>query len=95
MKKSRFTDNQILAILKQNEAGTPVPELCLEHGISEPCYRYQAKLSDENAVIADRLIRLTYNWKDWSFRLCFLFLRNVKGYSWNHKRVYRINKSLS
>lgn len=27
MKKSRFTDNQILAILKQAKAGTPVPEL--------------------------------------------------------------------
>jgi putative transposase len=25
-----------------------------------------------------------------AFRLCFLYLRNVKGFSWNHKRVYRI-----
>jgi putative transposase len=33
-KKSRFTDSQIIAILKQTEAGTPVPELCREHGIS-------------------------------------------------------------
>jgi hypothetical protein len=28
MKKSRYTDSQIMAILKQAEAGTPVPELC-------------------------------------------------------------------
>ncbi len=33
MKKSKFTDGQILAILKQNEVGTPVGDLCCEHGI--------------------------------------------------------------
>jgi putative transposase len=34
MKTSRFTDSQIMAILKQAEAGMPAPELCREHGIS-------------------------------------------------------------
>jgi putative transposase len=34
MKKSRFSDSQIVSILKQAEAGTPVPELYREHGIS-------------------------------------------------------------
>lgn len=38
MKKSRFTDSQIVAILKQSEAGTPVPELCREHGISSASF---------------------------------------------------------
>ena len=28
--------------------------------------------------------------KSWGFGLCFLHLRNVKGFKWNHKRVYRI-----
>ena len=37
MKKSRFTEPQILAILKQGESGVPVPDLCREHGmITEP-----------------------------------------------------------
>ncbi len=32
MKISRFTDSQIMTILKQNEAGASVPDLCREHG---------------------------------------------------------------
>lgn len=34
MKKSRFTDSQIIATLKRAETGTPVSELCREQGIS-------------------------------------------------------------
>lgn len=34
MRKSRYTDNQILTILKQNEHGVGAPELCREHGMS-------------------------------------------------------------
>ena len=58
--------------------------------ISETCYRYKKKLSAENIRIADWLIRLTHNQRNWGFGLCFLYLRNVKGFGWNHKRVYRI-----
>jgi len=36
------------------------------------------------------LIRLTHNQRNWGFGLCFLYLRNVKGYGWNNKRVYQI-----
>jgi putative transposase len=72
------------------EKGLSIRQACLAFGISETCYRYQAKLSDENARIADWLIRLTHNQRNWGFGLCFLFLRNVKGFGWNHKRVYRI-----
>jgi putative transposase len=67
---------------------------CRIFGISETCYRYQPKLSDENAEIADWLVRITHNQRNWGFGLCFLFLRNVKGYGWNHKRVYRIYREL-
>ncbi|WP_417255182.1 IS3 family transposase [Celeribacter sp.] len=175
MKNGRFSDAQIMAVLKQAEGGTPVSELCREHGmssasfykwrakfggmdasliaemkdmaeqnrrlkkmyaemsmqndllkealgkkplkpsrrremamnavaqngvsialacrafgISETCYRYSPILSDENEEIADWLERLTENKRTWGFGLCFLYLRNVQGYGWNHKRVYRI-----
>ena len=63
---------------------------CAVFSISESCYRYKAKLSTENAEIADWLLRLTAAHKRWGFGLCFLHLRNVKGFGWNHKRVYRI-----
>ncbi|MDG1183541.1 MAG: IS3 family transposase [Tateyamaria sp.] len=175
MKNGRYSDAQIMGILKQAEGGTPVSELCREHGmssasfykwrakfggmdaslisemkdmaeenrrlkrmyaemsmqndllkealgkkplrpslrremamnavarqgvsialacrafeISETCYRYSPILSDENEEIADWLERLTANKRNWGFGLCFLYLRNVQGYGWNHKRVYRI-----
>lgn len=35
------------------------------------------------------LPRLTDNNRNWGFGLCFLFLRNVRGFLWIHKRVYR------
>lgn len=62
--------------------------------ISESGYHYQAKLSSENELIADWLMRLTQTYRRWGFGLCFLYLRNVKGFDWNHKRVYRIYKEL-
>ena len=63
---------------------------CRTFEISETCYRYSPVLSDENEEIADWLERLTANKRSWGFGLCFLYLRNVQGYGWNHKRVYRI-----
>jgi putative transposase len=63
---------------------------CLCLGISESRFYYQSKLNAENEQIADWLLRLTDNKKRWGFGLCFLYLRNVKGFKWNHKRVYRI-----
>ncbi len=74
--------------------GASVRLVCRAFGISEACYRYQARLTTENAEIADLLIRLTHNQRNWGFGLCFLYLRNVKGHRWNHKRVYRIYREL-
>ena len=68
--------------------------VCHVFSISETCYRYEPKLSDENAEIADWLLRLSITYKRWGFGLCFLYLRNTQGYGWNHKRVYRIYREL-
>lgn len=76
------------------QRGLSIRLACLTFGISQTCYRYQPKLSAENEEIADHLIRLTHNQRNWGFGLCFLYLRNVKGYGWNHKRVYRIYREL-
>lgn len=67
---------------------------CVCLGISESCFYYQSKLNTENEQIADWLLRLTDKQKRWGFGLCFLYLRNVKGFRWNHKRVYRIYREL-
>jgi len=74
--------------------GISIRLACMTFGISQTCYRYEAKYSSENRRIADWLLRLTQTHKRWGFGLCFLYLRNVKGYGWNHKRVYRIYRAL-
>ena len=38
MKKSKFSDTQIMSILKEAEAGQPVKEICRKYGISSACY---------------------------------------------------------
>lgn len=59
MKKSRFTDSQILAILKQAEAGAPVPELCREHGMSSATfYKWRARYGGMDASLMARMKEL-------------------------------------
>lgn len=74
--------------------GISVRMACICLGVSQSCYHYQPKLNSENALIADWLLRLTEVQKQWGFGLCFLYLRNVKHFTWNHKRVYRIYREL-
>ncbi len=59
MKKSRFTDSQIIAILKKAEAGTPVPALCREHGISSATfYKWRSKYGGMDASLMKRVKEL-------------------------------------
>lgn len=48
-----------------------IKQACLVFGVSITRYRYQSRLSSENAEIADRLIRLKHNQRNWGFGLCF------------------------
>ena len=59
MKTSRFTDSQIIAILKQAEGGSPIPELCREHGISNATiYKWRSKFGGMDASLMARMKEL-------------------------------------
>ena len=59
MKTSKFTDSQIMSILKQAESGTPVATLCREHGMSNATfYKWRAKYGGVDASLITRLKEL-------------------------------------
>ncbi|CCH51183.1 Low calcium response locus protein S [Fibrisoma limi BUZ 3] len=56
MKKTRFTESQIVKILKQQENGIPTKEICREHGISEATfYNWKSKYGGMEASDVKRL----------------------------------------
>ncbi len=56
MRKSRFTDEQIVSILRQGDAGAPIAELCRKHGItSTTYYRWKRKYGGMEVSEAKRL----------------------------------------
>ena len=65
--------------------GTSIRLVCSVLGISESGYHDQARLTPENAEIADWLLQLTTVNKRWGLG------GNVKGFVWNHKRVESLN----
>ena len=91
---TRPSERRVLAKQVVHKHAISIRMACNLFSISETCYRYVAKLDNENAVVADWLLRLTQNQRNWRFGLCFLYLRNINGYTWNHKRVYRIYREL-
>jgi len=59
MKKTRYSDNQIIKILKEAEAGTPVPEFCRQYGMSSASfYKWRAKFGGMDASMMARLKEL-------------------------------------
>ena len=59
MRKSRFNDSQIMAILKQAESGVSVADLCREHGMSNALfYQWRSKYGGMDASMIKRLKEL-------------------------------------
>ena len=59
MKQSKFTDHQIVNILKQAEAGMPVAQICRENNISSATfYKWRSKFSDMDASLMARMREL-------------------------------------
>lgn len=56
MRRSRFSEEQIIGILKEDESGVPVAELCRKHGISDASiYKWKAKYGGMDVSEARRL----------------------------------------
>lgn len=56
MKKSKFTESQIIGILKQQESGKLVADICREHGVSQPTfYQWKSKYSGMEVAQLKRL----------------------------------------
>ena len=59
MKKSKYSDSQIVAILKQAESGVPVPDLCRQHGMSSATfYNWRSKYGGMDVPMMTRLKEL-------------------------------------
>ena len=59
MKKSQFTESQILAVLKEGEAGVPVAQIMRKHGISQATYyNWKSKYGGASAAELKRLKEL-------------------------------------
>ena len=59
MRQSKYSDSQIMAILKQSESGVPAPELCREHGMSSATfYKWRSKFGGMDASMMKQLKEL-------------------------------------
>lgn len=59
MKQLRYSDSQIMTVLNQAQAGTPVPQLCREHGMSSASfYKWRAKYDGMDTSMISRLKEL-------------------------------------
>ena len=83
-----------MAVKVVTQQGLSIRRACRVLSISETCYRYQPKRSDDNALIVDWLLRLPCTNRRWGFGLRFLYLWNIQGllYNCNPAVINRIQK---
>ena len=85
MRRSRFSEEQIISVLEEHEAGMKTAELCRKHGISDATlYKWKAKYGGMTASETARLRTL----EDENRRLAILLRR--EGMRMNLKKVYRL-----
>jgi putative transposase len=92
LKELEAENRQLKKMYAEERLKAEIVKEALEKKVVKPSRR---KEMAKRAVAMHKVsIRLTHNWKDWGFGLCFAYLRNVKDFQWNHKRVYRIYREL-
>ena len=92
MKKSRFTNSQIMSVLKQLESGLAVAELSWEHNVSTATLYHRDLLSLWSEAgsweSANRGLAASIDWNTLQMGFWFVlpvfFLGSVKGFTWNH-----------
>jgi putative transposase len=80
-----------MALAAVSNGAVSIRLACQAFGVSQPVIAIR---QSSVVIIADWLVRLAHNQRNWGFGLCYLYLRNVKGFKWDHKRVYRIYRVL-
>lgn len=91
MKRSRFSEEQIIAILKEHEAGMPTAEICRRHGISGATfYKYKAKFGGLEVSEARRLRALEDENAKLKKLLAEAILLAREGIVMNHKKLLRL-----
>jgi putative transposase len=91
MKRSRLTEEQIIGVLREQEAGMRVAEVCRKHGISEPTfYTWKAKFGGVSISDAKRLWQL-----DRAHRITALRVGSICQELIRHPRVFRQSRLLN